>query len=135
MKLLAGNVSLWHSVDRSVLVEEVAKRDPGADILIQVNTTDEVQKSGCAPSEVRQLVGEAADLNLNVLGLMTIGPTDGSDPQPNFNQLRELGDANGLKHLSMGMSGDYEIAVRSGATIIRLGSVLFGPRKPPSVKS
>lgn len=132
VKLLAGRVALWHSIDRASLVEEVSKRDPGAEILIQVNTTGEAQKSGCEPTDAVSLVDSARQLGLQVSGLMTIGPTGGGDPKPSFDQLRVLREQCEVEHLSMGMSGDFELAVSCGATIIRLGSALFGHRKPPT---
>lgn len=128
VKLLAGKVALWHTVDRSSLVTEIAKRDPGAQVLIQVNTTGEAQKSGCEPSEADELVSRAADEGLNARGLMTIGPTGGGDPRPGFETLRTLAETLGLPELSMGMSADYEQAVAAGSTMVRIGSLLFGPR-------
>ncbi|MEM7273476.1 MAG: YggS family pyridoxal phosphate-dependent enzyme [Actinomycetota bacterium] len=130
IKLLAGRVALWQTIDRDVLVTELAKRDPGARILIQVNTTGEQQKSGCAPGDARELVEQARAAGLDVAGLMTVGPTGGADPRPAFDALRELGARCEVAELSMGMSGDYELAVAAGATMIRVGSVLFGPRTP-----
>ncbi len=130
IKLMAGHVALWETIDRSSLVAELAKRQPGARMLIQVNTTDEPQKSGCPPSELAALVDDARSRGLDVRGLMTIGPTDGSDPGPAFDQLRRLADEHELAELSMGMSADYEIAVANGATMVRIGSALFGPRAP-----
>ena len=129
IKLLAGTVSLWHTIDRAALVTELAKRCPGSSMLIQVNTTDEDQKSGCRPADAAGLVAQARDAGLDVRGLMTIGPTDGSSPAPAFASLRTLAESLELTELSMGMSGDFEIAVRQGATMIRIGSTLFGRRR------
>ncbi len=128
VKLLAGRVELWQTVDRSALVDEIAKRDPGARILIQVNTTGEDQKSGCDPQVAQELVDRGRLAGLAVDGLMTIGPTGGGDPRPSFEQLRELALGCGVEQLSMGMSADYELAVAEGATMVRIGSALFGPR-------
>ena len=128
IKMMGDLVTVWQTVDRRSLAKELAKRRPGASLLIQVNTTDEAQKSGCAPADVGALVDDARGRGLDVRGLMTIGPTDGSDPRPAFDALRHLGSEHGLPELSMGMSGDYEIAVRQGATMVRIGSALFGPR-------
>lgn len=136
VKRLAGRVWLWHTVDRAALVDEVAKRDPGARILVQVNTTDEAQKSGCAPSDAAALIDRAGEAGLRPLGLMTIGPTGpggtAADPRPAFALLRELGDTCGVAELSMGMSADYELAVAEGATMVRIGSAIFGPRTRPT---
>lgn len=129
VKALAGVVHLWQTVDRLALAESIARRDPGARILVQVNTTGEVQKSGCRPQDAPELVAQARELGLEVLGLMTIGPTDaGVDPRPGFARLRELGAVCETRELSMGMSADYEAAVSEGSTMVRIGSALFGAR-------
>lgn len=128
VKLLAGKVWLWQTIDRQALVDQIASRDSGARILIQVNTTGEAQKSGCSPAETAALVESARVSGLAVEGLMTVGPTGGADPRPAFELLRSLGEANEVRELSMGMSADYELAVSEGSTMIRVGSALFGPR-------
>ena len=128
VKLLAGRVHLWHSVDRPALVDEIAKRSPGDRILIQVNTTAEPTKEGCAPAEAQSLVERGRERGLTVAGLMTLGPTGGGDPRAAFAQLRALAQRCEVSELSMGMTGDFEIAVEEGATMIRLGTLLFGPR-------
>lgn len=128
VKALAGRVALWQTVDRVALVDEIARRDPGAHILIQVNTTDEDQKSGCAPAEAPALVERARQAGLDVRGLMTVGPTGGGDPRPAFDHLSALAHACEADELSMGMSADYELAVAAGATMVRIGSAIFGPR-------
>jgi pyridoxal phosphate enzyme (YggS family) len=131
IKLMAERVWLWQTIDRSSLVDELAKRVPGARLLIQVNTTGEAQKSGCAPSDAEALVDRARSAGLDAAGLMTVGPTGGADPRPAFDQLRDLAERCEVAELSMGMSADYEWAVEAGATMVRLGSVLFGPRSVP----
>ena len=131
VKLLAGTVHLWQTVDRLALAEAIARRDPGARVLVQVNTTGEAQKSGCPPAEAPAIVGRARELGLDVQGLMTIGPTEASaDPRPGFARLRELGAACEVRELSMGMSADFEAAVAEGSTMVRIGSALFGNRPP-----
>lgn len=132
VKRLAGIVSVWQSVDRQSLVTEIAKRDPGGRIMIQVNTTDEDQKSGSKPDEAPELVTQARDLGLDVVGLMTIGPTDGSDPRQGFEDLRLLAERLEIEQLSMGMSGDLEAAVGEGSTMVRVGTALFGSRGAPN---
>lgn len=129
VKLLGDTVAVWQTIDRLSLVNELAKRVPGASIFVQVNTTDEEQKSGCKPAEAAVLVDSARLAGLDVRGLMTIGPTDGSSPEPAFDQLRKLANHLELSELSMGMSGDFETAVRCGSTMIRVGSILFGSRR------
>ncbi len=129
IKRFGSSVWLWQTIDRVELLDELAKRAPHAEVLIQVNTTGEGQKSGCKPGDAARLVDHGQELGLNVRGLMTVGPTDVSvDPVPSFVGLRELGQAIGVHELSMGMSGDFERAIAEGATMVRLGSVLFGAR-------
>lgn len=129
VKKLAGIVSLWQTVDRLDLGLEIAKRAPGAAVLIQVNTTAELQKSGCSVEAVDPLIDSLRSAGLDVRGLMTVGPTDRSiDPRSSFEVLRELSLKHGLAELSMGMSGDLEAAVSEGSTMIRVGTALFGPR-------
>lgn len=131
VRLLAGRVALWQTVDRSSLVREIAKRDAGAAVLVQVNTTGEAQKAGCAPADVGALVDEAREAGLDVLGLMTVGPTDpAADAAPAFATLAETADRHGLAVRSMGMSADLEAAVAEGSTMVRVGRALFGPRPP-----
>lgn len=103
-------------------------------VLIQVNTGDEPQKAGTSPREADALIAFSRALGLNVEGLMCIPPAD-EEPSPHFALLKKIGDRNGLKVLSMGMSGDYEAAVRHGATHVRVGSALFGERKTPQTSS
>ncbi len=131
VKLLAGVVHLWQTVDRESLVDAIARRSPGARVLIQVNTTSEAQKSGCQPIQTLALVDYARVQGLEVRGLMTIGPTSPSvDPRPAFAQLRGLAHRCEVEELSMGMSADYELAVSEGSTMVRIGSALFGSRPP-----
>ncbi len=147
-KHVAGRFALIHSVDSGPLAEELDKRAGGAGraggaahgakqrVLLQVNVAGEAQKSGCAPADAPRLAHHvAAQPHLALEGLMTIAPfTDDQEVQRRtFRGLRVLRDAlqeEGLwlPTLSMGMSADYGTAVEEGATVIRLGTVLFGPR-------
>ncbi|MFV0258443.1 MAG: YggS family pyridoxal phosphate-dependent enzyme [Acidimicrobiales bacterium] len=132
VKRVAPFVDVWQTVDRAILVEELARRVPGARILIQLNATGEADKGGCPPGELDGLVDSARERGLDVIGLMTVGPTEADvDPRPAFSLTREAAERLGLAELSMGMSGDYERAVAEGATMVRLGSVLFGNRPRP----
>jgi PLP dependent protein len=132
-----------HSVDRLELARELSRRAHGAeralDILLQVNLGDEPQKGGVAPSEVKRVHEAVAALpGLRVRGLMTIPPATESPEgaRPYFRRLRELREQLGLEHLSMGMSADFEVAVEEGATMVRVGTAIFGPRTPrPSPRS
>ncbi len=139
-KLVPGRFAVVHSLDSAELAAELARRAAAAAVkqrvLLQVNVAGEEQKSGCAPAEVPALARRvAAESALALEGLMTLAPlTDDADVQRRtFRGLRELRDhlkEDGLwvPMLSMGMSADYAMAVEEGATVIRLGTVLFGAR-------
>src|SRR5262245_36120870 len=127
VRALAAHVQLWQSVDRVALGEELARRAPGAHVLVEVNVGDEPQKGGCAPADAPSLVDRLVELELHVDGLMTVPPHDG-DPRRWFASLRALADLVGVTELSMGMTDDFEVAVEEGATMVRVGRALFGPR-------
>lgn len=130
VRQLVDVVDLWASVDRTSLVKEIAKRAPGARVLVQVNSTGEEGKGGCALADTSDLVARAQRAGLDVAGLMTVGPT-GQPPEaarPGFDAVRRLVDDLGLDVCSMGMSGDIEIAVAAGSTNVRVGTALFGSR-------
>lgn len=130
VRQLAGLVDVYETVDRARLAREIAKRDPGARILIQVDTAGQDGKGGCPMGELDALVGEVGDLDLRLEGLMTVGPTDGTDDEARtgFEAVRAAVDRLGLSVCSMGMTGDLEIAVAAGSTQLRVGTALFGPR-------
>lgn len=143
VKYLAGLVTCIHSVDRLSLAEEIdrqwAKRDAVCDILVQVNIAGEETKSGTSASELTDLVAAMATLpHVRVRGLMTMPPffDDPEEARPYFRELRRLADAVAAENipgismteLSMGMSGDFEAAVEEGATLVRIGTALFGER-------
>lgn len=131
VRSLAGIVGLWQTVDRLDLAKEIAHRDPGAEILVQVNVSGEPQKGGCLPAEAPALVDGAREAGLLVSGLMTVGRTGApTEARAGFATLRLLADRLDLPVRSMGMSGDLESAVAEGATMVRVGSALFGPRLP-----
>jgi pyridoxal phosphate enzyme (YggS family) len=131
VRSLVDVVTLWQSVDDDVLVAEIAKRAPGARVLLQVNVAREAQKGGCEPDAVPALADSARSAGLRVEGLMTVPPLE-ADPRPWFAMLRAIGAKLELPQLSMGMSGDYEAAVAEGATIVRVGTSIFGPRPKPA---
>jgi pyridoxal phosphate enzyme (YggS family) len=126
---LAPIVDLWHSVDRVEAGTAIARAAPGAAVLAQVNTSGEPQKGGCAPRAAPALVAALRDAGLDVRGLMTIGPLGEPDAARRaFRSLRELADDLALPERSMGMTADLEIAIEEGATIVRVGTALFGSR-------
>jgi PLP dependent protein len=132
VKYLAGKVGLVHTVDREELGREIAKRwekaGARARVLVEVNLGGEESKGGCRPDAVPGLVERLRLLPaLDVAGLTCIPPPE-DDPRPHFRALRALRDGLGLAELSMGMSGDYPIAIEEGATIVRVGTAIFGQR-------
>jgi pyridoxal phosphate enzyme (YggS family) len=112
------------------LAREMDRQDRRLPCFIEVNTGEEPQKAGVWPDDVDALIKECRDdLDLLVVGLMAIPPED-EEPSLHFALLGELARRSGLEQLSMGMSADYEIAVQFGATHVRVGSAIFGPRPP-----
>lgn len=143
IRSVTDKVAVIHGIDRRKLINEVSKRsDLPQKILIQVNIADEDSKSGCAPGDAIELVRHAIDAeNVVPVGLMTIPPNvdDEEVARRQFRTLRELRDQlieqlgsicdmSDFVHLSMGMSGDFEIAVEEGATMVRVGTAIFGER-------
>lgn len=120
------------TLDRPRLAEaiatEVARGAPARPLFLQVNTGEESQKAGVPPREAGALIALARDeLKLPVEGLMCIPPLD-DDAAPHFALLKKLAADHGLPFLSMGMSGDFELAVKFGASHVRVGSAIFGAR-------
>lgn len=143
VRQIAGLVSLIHSVDRLSLAEEIdrqwGKLGASADVLIQVNISRESTKSGTSSAELIQLVRSVAALpHVRVRGVMTMPPffDDPEGARPFFSELRRLAgevaaeEIPGVEmaELSMGMSGDFEVAIEEGATLVRVGSAIFGER-------
>jgi PLP dependent protein len=129
VRAVAPYVALFQSVDRPALGAEIARRAPGAAVLVQVNLTDDPHRGGAAPGEVTQLVAELRELDLRVRGLMAvaaIGPPEVA--AAGFRRVRALADELELGERSYGMTDDWEVAVTEGATMLRLGTALFGPR-------
>jgi pyridoxal phosphate enzyme (YggS family) len=124
-----------HSMDRLELARELDRRARAlgrtVDVLVEVNVGEEPQKAGVRPPDIKPLLDAMVGLDgIRVRGLMAIPPaaTDPAETRPHFRRLRELRDAAGLEHLSMGMSADFEVAVEEGATMVRVGTAIFGPR-------
>lgn len=130
VRQVAAHVGLWHSVDRVELGAEIARRAPGAAVLVQVNTSGEGTKGGCAPADTAGLVADLRAEGLDVRGLMTVALRGPEGAATCFRTLRMLADDLGLHERSMGMSDDLEAAVAEGATLVRVGTALFGPRAP-----
>jgi len=124
---LAARVTWWQSVDREPLGLAIARHAPGARVLVEVNVAGEPQKGGCAPDDAARLVDAFRRAGLRVEGLMTIPPA-GDDPRPWFATLRDLAADLGVHELSMGMTDDLDVALEEGATYVRVGRGLFGPR-------
>lgn len=131
VRLVAPFVDVYETVDRDGLAVEIAKRVPGAQVLVQVSPDGDPDKGGCALGDVPALVERCGALGLVVAGLMTVGPTDGGPEvaRVGFRAVRRAVDDLGLQVCSMGMSDDLEVAVGEGSTQVRIGSALFGPRR------
>jgi pyridoxal phosphate enzyme (YggS family) len=112
------------------LAEEVQKQGRRPALYVQVNTGEEPQKAGVVPAEADAFVALCRKTyDLEIEGLMCIPPAD-EPPGPHFALLGKIAERNGLSRLSMGMSGDFETAIRFGATSVRVGSAVFGARRP-----
>jgi pyridoxal phosphate enzyme (YggS family) len=150
VKYIADFIRLIHSVDHRSVAEEIDKRGAKAgriiDALVEVNTSGEQTKFGLKPEATLEFVKSIAHMkNLKLKGLMTIGPflPDPEDSRPAFQRLRRLRDEiqdAGIENvemtdLSMGMTHDFEVAIEEGATMVRVGTAIFGPRQrvDPSV--
>jgi PLP dependent protein len=133
-RLVVGRAALIHTCDRLPLAQELSRRAKAAGlvqrVLLEVNVGREPQKAGALPQEVPALLEEVRALPaLACEGLMCIPPAEG-DPRGFFRLLRELAGQCGLPQLSMGMSADYEAAIEEGATLVRVGTAIFGERAP-----
>jgi PLP dependent protein len=143
VKYIAGQVALIHTVDRVSLAQEIdrqwGKLGKACNVLIQVNISGETTKSGTTEAGAIQLVRECALLpNVRVKGLMTMPPffDDPDAARPYFAELRRLSETVSaqqiagveMDELSMGMSGDFEAAIQEGATLVRIGTAIFGER-------
>jgi pyridoxal phosphate enzyme (YggS family) len=130
------------SVDRdklvAVLSQEMLRQKKHPKLFVQVNTGLEPQKAGIAPQELAAFLARSdREHGMRFAGLMCIPPAD-EDPVPHFNMLAQLARANGLAELSMGMSSDFAAAIAAGASLVRVGSAIFGARPaahPPAARS
>lgn len=129
---LAPHIDVWQSVDRPELATEIAKRAPGARIMLQVDISGEETKGGVEPDALEALLDHATALGLDVVGLMGVAILGEPEAaRPGFRLLRTLVHTHGLSHCCMGMTADLEIAVDEGSTMIRVGTQLFGERTRP----
>ena len=132
VKIAAGRFGIIHSVDSVRLANEISRRHESlVPVLLEVNVAQDAAKFGFAPEEVAAALREIAVLpHLDARGLMTIAPQTNNpeETRPTFRRLRALSDELELGELSMGMSGDFEVAVEEGATMIRVGTAIFGSR-------
>ncbi|MFP4599527.1 MAG: YggS family pyridoxal phosphate-dependent enzyme [Persicimonas sp.] len=144
-RFIADDMAFIHSVDRKSVMKKLHKRsEERVDVLLQVNIADQESKSGVDPDGLIDLVELSRNYpSLRARGLMTIPPyvDDPEDNRPHFRRMRELfndarnwlaehgpEDLEAFEHLSMGMSGDFEVAIEEGATMVRVGTSLFGAR-------
>lgn len=130
VRQIAGLVDVYETVDRVRLADEIAKRDPGATVLVQVDTSDEQGKGGVPIADLDALVDHVRSVGLDLAGLMTVGPTVGGPKAAasGFRRVRAAVDRLDLSVCSMGMTADLEVAVAEGSTQIRVGTALFGER-------
>ncbi len=144
VKYVAGQVALVHTVDSAALLEAIEARGLPQPCLVQVNVAGEAQKRGLAPADLPALLDRFATMShVTCAGLMVIPPLteDPDDPRPHFAALRALREREAaiarphveLRELSMGMSGDLEAAIVEGATIVRVGTAIFGGRPPRTI--
>jgi pyridoxal phosphate enzyme (YggS family) len=120
------------SVDRpklvDFLVKEMSKQNRHLPCLIQVNIGKEPQKAGVMPEDIGMLISYCQEKGLNITGLMCI-PPEGENPEPYFQEMFTMANKYKFTNLSMGMSGDFAIAIKYGATHVRIGTAIFGARK------
>lgn len=129
VRRLAPVVDTWHGVDRVAAAEAVASASPGAKVFVEVNVSGVSGRPGCAAGDLDGLVEHCRRLPLDAAGLMAVAPAgDAERARQCFRWLAASARRLGLRELSMGMSDDFEVAVEEGATTLRLGRVLFGPR-------
>jgi PLP dependent protein len=122
------------TLDRPKLAEalarEMTRQGRRPRLFVEVNTGEEPQKAGVHPAEADAFITHCRGLGLEIAGLMCIPPAE-EEPALHFALLREIAQRNGIAQLSMGMSADYETAIRFGATYVRVGTAIFGERRQP----
>ncbi len=142
VKYIINFVSLIHSVDSFLLAKEISRHaekiNRNIDVLIQINTSAEESKFGCDPNDTLKLFEQVSNLNnISIKGLMTIGSFSNDESiirrefkllHIKFDEIKKEFPESNINHLSMGMSGDYQIAIEEGATLVRIGTNIFGER-------
>ncbi|HEX3981804.1 MAG TPA: YggS family pyridoxal phosphate enzyme [Acidimicrobiales bacterium] len=129
---LAPLVSWWQGVSRLEEGRAIARRRPGSIVLVQLDVAGIAGRGGCRPDQAAELVAELRHEDLDVAGLMAVGPPGPPEAaRAGFARLSALADSLDLPVRSMGMSDDLEVAVAEGSTMVRLGRALFGPRPAP----
>ncbi len=129
----AALCSVIHTVDRIKLARRLANAGTPLQVFVEVKLSHEATKGGVAPETASEVIGRIREApGLELRGLMTMPPwhTDPERSRPYFQQLRELAGRHGVTGLSMGMSGDLEVAIQEGATHVRVGTAIFGRREP-----
>jgi PLP dependent protein len=134
-KYLAKAATVFHALERLEVAQELSKRRTGAPLqcLVEVNVAGEASKAGLKPEELAAFIAAVRALpQLELTGLTTMPPLhdEAERSRPHFKALRELAKQHGLPQLSMGTTGDFEIGIEEGATLIRVGTALFGVRSP-----
>jgi PLP dependent protein len=133
VKRLAPLVHLWQTVDRAAAGREIADRAPGARVLVQLNVTGQTGRNGCVPADAPALVDELRAMELDVVGLMAVGPAGPPEhARAAYRDLAAMADRLELPERSMGMTDDLEVAVEEGTTMVRVGRALFGARSVPT---
>ena len=129
---LAPLVTWWQGVGRLEEGQAIARRRPGSTVLVQLDVAGIAGRGGCPPDQAAELVGRLRHEDLDVAGLMAVGPPGPPEAaRAGFVRLSALADSLDLPVRSMGMSDDLEVAVAEGSTMVRLGRALFGPRPAP----
>jgi len=133
VRRLAPLVHLWQGVDRAAAGHEIASRAPGARVLVQLNVSGLELRNGCVPADAPALVDELRAMELDVVGLMAVGPTGPPEnARTAYRDLAVMADRLELPERSMGMTDDLEVAVEEGTTMVRVGRALFGARPVPT---